>query len=132
MPTKESKKFKRELQAQDLTFQVSNGKITKLFPAPGEKIHVLNTKRGILSTLQLGNLKTTQETDVNGRCKVNVVEKDGEIIKYKKLSECSERALNEVGFQTTAFQRNDLVSYMNLTLTLSDIGMKLVLKIVPA
>ena len=105
---KETKIFRRELQAQELAFKISNGEIVKLFPSLAETIHAVNIKRGILSTLQLGSLETTEEVDVNGRCKVTLIEKDGVIIKNKNLSECSERVLNEVGFQTTSFQ-NDLV-----------------------
>eukprot|EP00794_Sanderia_malayensis_P007911 gene7911-8766_t len=98
----ESRKFSRELEAQDLVFQTSKGRLTQLFPAVGESTHVLNVKRGILSTLQLDR-DAKVETDVNGRCKVNVFEQDGVVYKSKQLSDCTERAHNELGIQTATF-----------------------------
>ena len=101
-------KFARELQARDLIFQTSKGRINKLFPAAGEALHVLNIKRGILSTLQL-QTDVAEEVDVNGKCKVEFSEKDGVIIKKKDLSECSERSLNEIGLQAANFADNKMV-----------------------
>ncbi len=105
---KESRRFSRELEAQDLIFQSSKGRITKLFPAVGESTNALNIKRGILSTLQLQR-DATEEVDVNGRCKVNVFEKEGFLYKAKTLSDCSNRAHNELGIQTATFAHSKTV-----------------------
>jgi len=103
----ESRKFSRELQAQELIFTTSKGRINKLFPAETEALHVLNIKRGIISTLQL-QTDATEEIDVNGKCKVEFSNKDGVIVKTKDLSDCSDRALNEIGLQTANFAHNKM------------------------
>lgn len=104
----ESRKFSRELQAQDLVFQTSKGRISQLFPKPAEALHVLNIKRGILSTLQLQE-NAKEEVDVNGRCKVAVFEQEGVFYKSKNLSDCTERAHNELGIQTATFAHSSMV-----------------------
>ena len=101
-------KFARELQARDLIFQTAKGKINKLYPDAGEALHVLNIKRGILSTLQL-QTDVKEEVDVNGKCKVEFLRKDGVIVKKKDLTECSNRALNEIGLQTANFAHSKMV-----------------------
>eukprot|EP00794_Sanderia_malayensis_P008123 gene8123-8993_t len=112
----ESAKFARELEARTILFQTSGGKINKLFPRAGEPLHVLNIKRGILSTMQLGKTTTEEEVDVNGRCKVSVIEQGDMLIKSKNLSECSERAHNELGIQTSTLENNQLpVNPLNST-----------------
>ena len=111
----ESRKFSRELQAQELIFTTSKGRINKLFPAETEALHVLNIKRGIISTLQL-QTDATEEIDVNGKCKVEFSNKDGVIVKTKDLSDCSDRALNEIGLQTANFAHNKMVCGVSVKL----------------
>ena len=106
----ESTKFAREIEANNLLFETSSGKIEKLYPANGESLHILNIKRGILSTLQLEE-KNTEEIDVNGRCKVSITEENGMIVKAKDLSECSGRTHNEIGFHTASFENKEMVSF---------------------
>ena len=108
----ESAKYARGLQAQDLIFQTSKGRVTKLFPAAGEAVHVLNIKRGILSTLQL-QIDAKEEVDVNGYCKVEVSQTDKIIIKKKDLSQCVKRAHNELGLQTATFAHSKMVRMLN-------------------
>lgn len=104
----ESAKFAREVETNNLVFETSDGKIERLYPADSESLHVLNIKRGILSTLQLGE-KNAEEIDVNGRCKAVITEEDGMIVKTKDLSECSERTHSEIGFHTASFENKEMV-----------------------
>lgn len=106
----ESGRFARELIAQDISFQTSKGRIVKLFPGEHETVHILNIKRGILSTLQL-QTDADEEIDVNGKCKVTYTEKHGVVVKTKDLSECSERAQNEIGLQTASFAHDKVVCF---------------------
>lgn len=55
-----SKDLSRELKARDLYFESDEGIIKNIRPAPGEPVHVLNMKRGILSSMQLKLVKTDQ------------------------------------------------------------------------
>ena len=107
----ESAKFARELEANNLAFETSNGKIERLFPSNAESTHTLNIKRGVLSTLQLGE-KNTEEVDVNGRCKVSLTNENGMMIKTKNLSECSQRSHNELGFQTATLENKEMVGVL--------------------
>ena len=106
----ESAKFAREIEANNIAFETSNGKIERLYPCGGESTHILNIKRGILSTLQLGE-KNAEEIDVNGRCKVTLTEENGMIVKAKDLSECSERTHSELGLQTASFENKEMVCF---------------------
>ena len=105
----ESAKFAREIEANNVLFKTSNGKIERLYPSSAESTHTLNIKRGILSTLQLEE-KNSEEIDVNGRCKVSISEDSGMIIKTKDLSECADRTHNEIGFHTASFENKEMVS----------------------
>jgi hypothetical protein len=48
-----SEDLSRELKARDLYFESHEGVITNVQPQPDEPVHVLNMKRGILSSFQL-------------------------------------------------------------------------------
>lgn len=105
----ESAKFAREIEANNVVFKTSSGKIERLYPSSAEPTHILNIKRGILSTLQLEE-KNAEEIDVNGRCKVSISEDNGKIIKAKDLSECADRTHNEIGFHTASFENKEMVN----------------------
>merc|ERR1711881_813118 len=63
----------------------------------------LNIKRGVLSTLNLDETTTT-ESDVHGTCE-QTIHKDGlVVVKSKQLSECSDRAQEEIGIQSSSIK----------------------------
>ena len=105
----ESAKFAKEIEANTIVFKTSNGRIERIFPSAFESAHILNVKRGIISTLQLGGEENAEEVDVNGRCKVSITKENGMIVKSKNLSECSERTHSELGFQTASFEKKEAV-----------------------
>ena len=77
--------------------------ISTLYTNKNELPNILNIKRGILSTLQLDEA-ATEEIDVNGKCTMKIENIDGTVVKTKKLSECSHRAQNEIGFQSSSIK----------------------------
>lgn len=86
--------------------------IVQLQPRESETTEALNIKRGILSALQLDETKS-DETDVNGACQYRITKNEGSIIKTKSLSDCSQRALNEIGIQAASFKTGSDLKPLN-------------------
>nr|XP_012555900.2 uncharacterized protein LOC100199505 [Hydra vulgaris] len=99
----DSENFKIALEKYDLVFSMSENQITKLFSNKDEPVYILNTKRGILSTIQLEE-SVSVESDVNGFCKTTITQEDGKIVKSKKLSDCSQRTIQEIGFHAATIK----------------------------
>ena len=57
----------------------------------------------MLSALQVED-SSSKEIDVNGECATTIEIENGNIIKSKKLSECKNRAMNEIGIQTASIK----------------------------
>ena len=57
----------------------------------------------MLSALQVED-SSSKEIDVNGECATTIKIENGNIIKSKKLSECKNRAMNEIGIQTASIK----------------------------
>ena len=62
------------------------------------------TISGILSTLQLDE-KATTETDVNGDCATEITTTEGKIVKSKTLSDCTNRAVSDVGLESSSLNK---------------------------
>ena len=77
--------------------------ISTLYTNKNELPNILNVKRGMLSTLQIDET-ATEEIDVNGKCAIDIENIDGKVVKTKKLSGCSHRAQNEIGFQSSSIK----------------------------
>ena len=73
---------------------------------------MLNIKRGILSTIQLDETATL-ESDVNGKCETKVVRNGRIIVKTKTLSECSDRAQDEIGIQSASIKTSSDLKPLN-------------------
>ncbi|XP_065673744.1 uncharacterized protein LOC100199505 isoform X2 [Hydra vulgaris] len=99
----DSENFKIALEKYDLVFSISENQITKLFSNKDEPVYILNTKRGILSTIQLEE-SVSVESDVNGLCKTTITQEDGKVVKSKKLSDCSQRTIQEIGFHAATIK----------------------------
>jgi hypothetical protein len=69
-----SREFSREMSRNSLRVEVNAGKMLRIQPHPEEAVHILNVKRGIISSLQLPideelKMKQQHETvDVHGNC----------------------------------------------------------------
>merc|ERR1711881_241477 len=102
---KENHKFQHQMEANSILFSLGeNGGISSLHAHKKDPIHIVNIKRGILSTLQLQKDSMT-ETDINGDCAMTTsTDADGIITKSKDLTNCDKRGINEIGLQTSSIQ----------------------------
>jgi hypothetical protein len=108
----ESETLRNTLETNDLLFSMNGNTIVQLQPRESETTEALNIKRGILSALQLDETKS-DETDVNGACQYRITKNEGSIIKTKSLSDCSQRALNEIGIQAASFKTGSDLKPLN-------------------
>lgn len=90
--------------------------IHTLYADKDEQSHVLNIKRGILSSLQVDE-KMTSETDINGVCDTEITVSGNQVVKSKQLSKCSNRAQNEIALQTSTFKTQSDLKPLDSTST---------------
>ncbi|CAK8688943.1 unnamed protein product [Clavelina lepadiformis] len=87
-----------DLQRNPVHFNWQDGSIPEICSSNSDPAWVLNIKRGVLSTLQVSSVESTEaieETDVTGTCEsaYEVEETDGNIVitKTKDYSKCEDR-----------------------------------------